>query len=204
MIDLEQIIYTAVRDAVADHLKQHPLTMPTTEPEAENGDKEDNTRYYTRKQAAEVAQISLPTIHELHNEGLVEFIKIGRNTRIPADKFDADLAAGKFSNLRHKRRMQPGKSFDELNKIPLTEELFKSGNNHFYNLVYYSLEIRTVGELCCFKLSEFMKVRNFGRKSRYILDDFMEREGLNYGMFDKHIIPDYDSRFDTFKYWIGK
>jgi excisionase family DNA binding protein len=106
MLDIETIIERAVRGAVADHLEKHPLTIPTTtsEPAARTpGHQDEGPRIYTRQQAAEVAQISLPTLHKLHNEGLVEFVKIGRSTRIDADKFDADLAAGKFSNIRHRR-----------------------------------------------------------------------------------------------------
>ena len=95
-INLEQIF----RDAINDYLQKNPLTIqePATQTEPET------PRFYTRAQAAEVAQVSLPTLHALHNEGLVSFVKIGRSTRILADKFDADLAAGKFSNLRKRRR----------------------------------------------------------------------------------------------------
>ena len=106
MINFENIIERAVREAVADHLEKHPLTIPVTaasEPATRTPDHQDEgPRYYTRQQAAQVAKISLPTLHALHNEGLVAFIKIGRSTRIDADKFDAALRAGKFSNLRHR------------------------------------------------------------------------------------------------------
>ena len=94
------MIREAIREAVREHLETHPVCVPaptfTQEPEG--------PRYYTRKEAAAVAQISLPTLHQLHNEGLIPFVKIGRSTRILADKFDADLAAGKFSNLRKRHR----------------------------------------------------------------------------------------------------
>ena len=99
----ENIIERAVREAVADHLEKHPLTISSTEPTTGTSCQQTGPRYYTRQQAAEVAQISIPTLHALRNEGLVEFVKIGRSTRIYADKFDADLAAGKFSNTRHRR-----------------------------------------------------------------------------------------------------
>lgn len=101
----ETVIERAVRAAVSEHLEKHPLTIPTTasEPATATPCKQTGPRYYTRQQAAEVAQISIPTLHALRNEGLIEFVKIGRSTRIYADKFDADLAAGKFSNIRHRR-----------------------------------------------------------------------------------------------------
>lgn len=106
LIDLETIITQAVREAVADHLEKHPLSIPAAVGAATTPDtnQDEGPRYYTRAQAAEVAQVSLPTLHALHNEGLVSFVKIGRSTRILADKFDADLAAGKFSNLRNRKR----------------------------------------------------------------------------------------------------
>lgn len=105
-IDIDIIIERAVKEAVADHLERHGLSLPATvgasttpaTPEPEG------PRYYTRQEAAAIAKISLPTLHALHNEGRVAFVKIGRSTRIVADKFDADLAAGKFSNLRNRRR----------------------------------------------------------------------------------------------------
>ena len=106
ILDLDTIIEKAVRDAVADHLKEHPLSIPATIGASTTPDttQDEGPRYYTRAQAAEVAQVSLPTLHALHNEGLVSFVKIGRSTRILADKFDADLAAGRFSNLRKRSR----------------------------------------------------------------------------------------------------
>lgn len=104
-IDIDTIIERAVRDAVADHLEKHPLSIQAPGASTTPGTTQDEgPRYYTRAQAAEVAQISLPTLHQLHNEGLVDFVKIGRSTRILADKFDADLAAGRFSNLRNRKR----------------------------------------------------------------------------------------------------
>lgn len=107
LIDIETIITQAVRDAVADHLEKHGLSLPATvgasttpvtqaEPEG--------PRFYTRKEAAAVAKISLPTLHQLINEGRIIPTKVGRATRIPADKFDADLASGRFSNLRNRKR----------------------------------------------------------------------------------------------------
>ena len=105
-IDIDNIIERAVKEAVADHLEKHGLSFPATvgasmtpatqEPEG--------PRFYTRKEAAEVAHISLPTLHALHNQGLVPFTKVGRSTRIDADRFDADLASGRFSNLRNRKR----------------------------------------------------------------------------------------------------
>ena len=106
-LDLENIFRQAVREAVVEHLEQHPLTIPadatastSTAPTATPA----GPRYYTRQQAAQVANISLPTLHGLHNEGLVAFVKVGRATRIPADKFDSDLAAGVFGRGRKQRR----------------------------------------------------------------------------------------------------
>jgi excisionase family DNA binding protein len=105
LIDLETIITQAVREAVADHLEKHPLSIPATVGAATTPDTQDEgPRYYTRQEAAAVAKISLPTLHQLHNEGRIDFVKVGRSTRILADKFDADLAAGKFSNLRKRNR----------------------------------------------------------------------------------------------------
>ena len=95
----ETIIERAVREAVLEHLAEHPINVPATSTQEPTA-----PRYYTRHQACEVAKCSIPTLHALHNEGLVEFIKVGRSTRIEADKFDADLAAGKFSNLRNRKR----------------------------------------------------------------------------------------------------
>ena len=95
-INLEQLF----RDAIADYLQKNPLTLQESATQTEP----ETPRYYTRQQAAEIAQISLPTLHQLINEGRIIPTKVGRATRIPADKFDADLASGRFSNLRNRKR----------------------------------------------------------------------------------------------------
>lgn len=96
------IIHDAVREAVAAHLAEHPIVMPTdnttTQPPAVA-----EPKYLTRKEAAEMGRMSLPTLHALVNEGRIHPIKVGSRTLIPADEFRRDLAAGKFSNNRHRR-----------------------------------------------------------------------------------------------------
>ena len=103
-IDIDTIIERAVYSAVSDHLAKNPLSVPAGASTTPEDTKEQGPRYYTRREAAAVAHISLPTLHALHNQGLVPFTKVGRSTRIDAERFDTDLAAGKFSNLRNRRR----------------------------------------------------------------------------------------------------
>lgn len=104
-IDIDNIIERAVKEAVADHLEKHGLSFPATVDVSATPDTQDEgPRYYTRREAAAVAHISLPTLHALHNQGLVPFTKVGRSTLIDAERFDTDLAAGRFSNLRNRRR----------------------------------------------------------------------------------------------------
>lgn len=95
-INLEQIF----RDAINDFLQKNPLTLqePATQTEP------DGPRYLSRKEAADIGRMSLPKLHELINTGLVHPVKNGRRTLIPADEFLSDLAAGRFSNLRNRRR----------------------------------------------------------------------------------------------------
>lgn len=91
-INLEQLF----RDALADYLEKHPITLqepaPQTEPET--------PRFLSRKEAADIGRMSLPKLHELINTGLVHPVKNGRRTLIPADEFLNDLAAGRFKRNR--------------------------------------------------------------------------------------------------------
>ncbi len=59
-------------------------------------------RTYTREQVTqEILHCSYPTFHRLANAGAFQVIKVGRNTLVLADDFDARLAAGQIA--KHKR-----------------------------------------------------------------------------------------------------
>ena len=58
-------------------------------------------RTYTREQVAkEILHCSYPTFHRLANAGAFQVIKVGSNTLVLADDFDARLAAGQIAKYK--------------------------------------------------------------------------------------------------------
>ena len=84
--ELDERIYQAVRRALQE---AQPQEEPKAVPE-----------WGSRQDAAVIAGISLPTLHALINQGIVEARKVGRRTLINLGDLRVKLASGEISRYK--------------------------------------------------------------------------------------------------------
>lgn len=65
---------------------------------------EEKPRFYTRKEAADILGVSLPTIHKMLNDGSIRATKVRRATRIFADHFDQAVKSGSLKKYGRRTR----------------------------------------------------------------------------------------------------
>ena len=86
--DLDERIYNAVRRAL-----QEAASRQEQKPDA-------GPEWGSRQDAARIAGVSLPTIHALMAQGLIEARKVGRRTVINLADLREKLASGEISKYR--------------------------------------------------------------------------------------------------------
>ena len=93
--DLIQPLANLIADQIADRLNgNYKAGVPVST--------SSGPEWGTRQQAADLATTSLPTLHGLIREGLVETTKIGRRTSVNLSDLRAKLESGELA--KYKRR----------------------------------------------------------------------------------------------------
>ena len=65
--------------------------------------KQEEPSYLTRKEAAEMLKVSLPTLHAMINAGAIKVTKAGQRTLIERSRFESDLADGKLAKYSRRK-----------------------------------------------------------------------------------------------------
>ena len=93
--DLLPSLANLIADQIADRMNGNNkvgVLVPTS----------SGPEWGTRQQAADLATISLPTLHGLIREGLVETTKIGRRTSVNLSDLREKLASGELAKYRRR------------------------------------------------------------------------------------------------------
>lgn len=93
---LAEYLRTLVYEECVRALQAHnPQPEPSTPPAT--------VEWGSRHDAAVIAAISLPTLHALIGQGLVEARKVGRRTLINLSDLREKLASGEISKYKHQK-----------------------------------------------------------------------------------------------------
>lgn len=64
----------------------------------------DSTKkYYTRTEVADLLRVSLPTIHRLMNDGMLQGCKVGGRTLFDAESVDGAVREKKIFRYQHRK-----------------------------------------------------------------------------------------------------
>lgn len=63
-------------------------------------------RYYSRREAAEILRVTLPTLHSMTKQGMITAKKVGRRILYDADAFDEAVKEDRV--YKYKRRKEAG------------------------------------------------------------------------------------------------
>ena len=105
---LRALVYEECVRALQEHkLQPGTATLPAT------------IEWGSRQDAAEIAGISLPTLHALIGQGLVEARKVGRRTLINLSDLREKLASGEISKSATPRTLFVLSELEQLRVFPL-------------------------------------------------------------------------------------